>query len=185
MDGLFNSLGNWVLEGNTHFWFWLCLLVYWRVKSVFCSLCRIPPCHSELLGKSTGFLEVDRSRVLPVGVTHWAGQSLGLKGTLEEHQQQVCCSRPAPVHSSAGAGWESLSWRTHPGFQSNPRSICFTEITLKSIFARDHLFCIKQRDTGDSLYGFLQNGSLCSSFNSAHSIVPRKLGTARLSSLEW
>lgn len=111
MGGLFNSLGNWVLEGNTHFWFWLCLLVYWRVKSVFCSLCHIPPCHSELLGKSTGFLEVDRSRVLPVGVTHWAGQSLGLKGTLEEHQQQVCCCRPAPVHSSASAGWESLSWR--------------------------------------------------------------------------
>lgn len=122
MGGWFNSLGNWVLEGNTHFWFWLCPLVYWRIKSVFCSLCHIPPCHSELLGKNSGFLEVVRSHVLPVSVTHWAGQSLGqLKGTLEKHQQQGMLFQICPVHSSAGAGWESLSWRMHLGFQSNPK----------------------------------------------------------------
>lgn len=116
MGGLFNSLGNWVLEGNTHFWFWLCLLVYWRIKSAFCSLCHIPPCHSELLGKSTGFLDVDRSRVLPVGVTHWAGQSLGqLKGTLEKHQQQSMLFQTCP-HALIRQCWlgksrlENASW---------------------------------------------------------------------------
>lgn len=151
------------------FWLLLCLLVsFWRIKSVFSDPCA-SVCLTLLHMMSKASQEQEEFLWLGGGVSLRRGghvarpRGVWNTATSRDTRLPVCSPAqhlpgllPIPLHQifmMRQAGGFFLGMRF--GFL-NGGQVGF--VSQKSVFARNHLFCIKQRDFGVSVHSFVQHG---------------------------